>query len=89
MSEKVVALPGHSIPHPGGAPVPEVVASLERALNEARQGILVAVAIAGVVDDGTGSPMSAVAFQCAPGQKLRLENSLMRLVRSFGAWLDQ
>ena len=57
MSEKVVALPGYAVPTPRGEPVQGIVDTLEEALDQARQGVLVGVILAKVMDgDGVTPP---------------------------------
>ena len=50
MSEKVVALPGYSIPTPQGEPVPEIVMVLEDLLQRANSGGMRAFAFSWVED---------------------------------------
>jgi hypothetical protein len=87
--EKVVAMPGFALPTPKGEAVEGMVAILEQYLENAKSGILVGVAIAGVLDDGTVSGLSSTSFKAAIGRAAHLESSLSRLNRRYGAWMDE
>lgn len=87
-SENVIPMPGFSLPDPFGEPVPDIVAQLEWALAEAKSGNFRACAIAFVLDDGTQSPHTSYKMCISPGNGRYLENSINRLSRAMGRWLD-
>jgi hypothetical protein len=89
MSEKVVALPGFSVPTPKGQPVASVVDILKEFLALAEAGQLTAIAVAAVMEDGTSSPIIHSDFSAAAGRAWPLYAGLGRLNRRFGAWLDE
>lgn len=87
-SEKVVAFTGCDLPTPKGEAVEGLVEMLETYLTNAKSGILVGVAIAGVLDDGTLAGLASTGFKAGIGHASGLESSLNRLNRRFGAWMD-
>ncbi len=66
MSQNNVSLfPGCVVPPNIGEAVPEIVALLETALREAKEGTLKGIAIAKVVYDGTDAPIMTDTWHIA------------------------
>lgn len=87
--EKVVALPGFSVPTGRGEPVKSVVDILRRFLEQAEAGQIQAVAIAGVlVTDPVSSPSTETDFS-APRHSYVLDASIGRMTRRFHESFDK
>lgn len=87
-AEKVVALPGYSVPVPQGQPVANVVAILQEFLDKANAGLVVAVAVAVVLKPDTSGEMIQNDFTASCGQSWNLESSINSMVRKFAKVID-
>lgn len=86
--EKVVALPGYSVPVHQGRPVANVVAILEEYLDKAKAGLVVAVAVAVVMKPDTSGELIQNDFCASAGQAWNLNASIGTMVRKFEKTLD-
>ena len=84
----IVGFRGWTAPTPFGEPVKTVVDCIESYLALAKSGDLVAVAIAGVIRDGSAIPSTSDEYQWEVGYDYALESSLNRLVRRYGRDMD-
>ncbi len=87
--EKVVALPGYSIPTPHGQPVKSVVEILREYLAKAESGSLRAVLVAGVEQCGvTDSETINGDFAAAAGLGWSLGAAAGNVLRRYEKWID-
>lgn len=85
--EKVVALPGFSVPTERGDPVKVVVDIMREYLAKAESGELRGVMIAAVLDQGTDSIDGD--FAAAAGYAWALSVAIGRQTRIFTKWIDE
>lgn len=84
--EKVVALPGYSVPTAPGEPVKSIVDIMRDYLAKAESGELRGVFIASVIDNGK---IASGDFSAAAGQSWNLYAAVGRQKRIFEKWLDE
>ena len=89
MGAKVVALPGLSVPLFDGEPVPAVVSALERYLEKAKRGEIIAIGLAAVVPDGTRIHQLSTCFERIQGTAYSLESAINMLRRRFELHMDE
>lgn len=89
IDKKVVSISGGEVTAFRGEPVPKVIEDLEWALREAKSGNMQGLAMAYVIADGTGCPITSGVFAHAQGSGRLLDSAIHGLQRSFGRYLDE
>lgn len=87
MGDKVVALPGHTIPVAAGTPHEGIVAALEEALAQAKAGRLIGFGLAKALDDGTPNGAWDQKWNYHPSGVWALSVAINGLKADFDGWL--
>ena len=87
-SDKVVALPGFSIPTPQGEPVQSIVDMLEDYLQKAKAGVVVGAALAVVLKPDAAGEIIDSDFCASANQAWNLNASIGAMVRKYERMMD-